>query len=99
MNLSNFTNSSNPAPLVNPPAPKNSSPPTAVYGATGVTIFLICGFMIYKMLKSGGNRVANSDEEIVMAVPQIGSEPSQTPASPNARGVLLQNQSRRSFDV
>jgi hypothetical protein len=98
MNQSNFTKSSNPGPLVNPP-PKDNSPPTAVYGATGVIICLISGFMIYQILKGRISRIGNSDEDIVMTVRQIGGEPGQTPASPFARGVLLESQSTRSFDV
>jgi hypothetical protein len=93
MNRSNVTNSPNPAPFLNPPAPKNSSPNVALYGATGVAISLFCGFMIYKMLKSGVNRVANSN--IIMAAVPIHQEPATVLSTSNssATGIVTSNRS------
>ena len=96
MSRSNVTNSLKPEPLLNPPAPKNSSPPTAVYGATGVAIFLFCGFMIYKMLKRGGNRVANNN--IIMPAVEVPATVLST-STFSVTGIVTSNRTGGSINV
>ena len=98
MPQSNFTNSSNSPPFLNPPAPKNSSPNVALYGATGVAIFLFCGFVIYQMLKSRVNRVANSEIVLAALPPQPPATAVSTLHSP-VTGIGPSNRTGGSINV